>query len=309
MSGHVATTSGPQGDTTGADRLVARGSFMALGAAASFGLITVLARLSYDGGGTPAMVNLFRLSFAVLAAGGLLAVMRIPLCLPKPALPAIIGVSVSLFAGSFCYFYAVVYIPVSLFVLIFYIYPFMVAGYTSIAGRTRLGTLRWMALAVAFVGLAIALSPSSEILDWRGIALSLGAAVCMTSLFAFSTRALRHIDVIPLTFWSNLAAVLLVAAAVPFLGGFTLPTSQVGWVGTLGASACYMFAVLFQFSAIGWTGPARTALYFNLEPIVTMAAAALLLGESLLPLQYVGALLVIGALGLASWADRAPRNG
>ena len=296
MSGQEATIFEPKGGTIEAAPLVVRGSFMALGAAASFGLITVLARLSYDGGGTPAMVNLFRLSFAVLAAGGLLAVIRFPLRVPTSALPAIVGVSVSLFAGSFCYFYAVVYIPVSLFALIFYTYPFMVAVYTSIAGRTPLGPMRWMALAVA-------LSPSSGDLDWRGIALSLGAAVFITSLFAFSARALRHVDVIPLTFWSNLGTVLLVGAAVPFLGGYALPTSQVGWAGMLGASACYMFAVLCQFSAIGWAGPARTAIYFNLEPIVTMAAAALLLGESLLPLQYVGALLVIAALTLAARAD------
>jgi len=310
MSGHDTTTPGPQGDTTGADRLVARGSFMALGAAASFGLITVFARLSYDGGGTPIMVNLFRLSFAVLAAGGLLALMRISLRLPRSVIPAIIGVSVSLFGASICYFYAVVYIPVSLFVLIFYIYPFMVAGYTSLDGRTPLGRMRWTALAIAFAGLAIALSPSSGNLDWRGVVLSLGAAVFVTSLFAFSSRALSRIDVISLSFWSNLGSVFLVVAVVPFLGGFTLPTSPVGWMGTLGASACYMFAVLSEFSAIRWAGPARTALYFNLEPVVTMVAAALLLGESLLPLQYEGALLVIAALVLAARADwTRPQSG
>ena len=128
-------------------------------------------------------------------------------------------------------------------------------------------------------------------------------ALFVTSLFAFSTRALDHVDVIPLSFWSNLGGALLALAVVPFLGGFTLPTNQVGWAGTLGASACYMFAVLCEFSAIRWAGPARTALYFNLEPIVTMAAAALLLGESLLSLQYFGASLVIAALALAARAD------
>ena len=47
MTGDEATNSEPQGDTAGAGSLVSRGSFMALGAAASFGLITVLARFSY----------------------------------------------------------------------------------------------------------------------------------------------------------------------------------------------------------------------------------------------------------------------
>ena len=135
--------------------------------------------------------------------------------------------------------------------------------------------------------------------------MSLGAAVFVTSLFTFSTRALDHVDVIPLSFSSNLGGALLALVVVPLIGGFTLPTNQVGWARTLGASACYMFAGLCEFSAIRWAGPARTALYFNLEPIVTMAAAALLLGESLFSLQYFGASLVIAALALAARADWA----
>ncbi|HJO72585.1 MAG: EamA family transporter [Rhodospirillales bacterium] len=134
----------------------------------------------------------------------------------------------------------------------------------------------------------------------------------MTSLFVFSTRALRLVGIIPMTFWSNLVGVLLAAAVLPFLGSYTLPTSQVGWTGTLGASACYMLAVLCVFSAIHWARPVRAALYFNLEPIVTMASAAQLLGESLLPPQYVGTLLVVAALALAAqaaWARPLSRHG
>jgi drug/metabolite transporter (DMT)-like permease len=44
----------------------------------------------------------------------------------------------------------------------------------------------------------------------------------------------------------------------------------------------------------------RVAPFFNLEPVVTIAVAGLLLGERLNPAQYAGGGLVLVALGLAS---------
>ena len=40
-------------------------------------------------------------------------------------------------------------------------------------------------------------------------------------------------------------------------------------------------------------GAARTAMFFNVEPIVAMTVAAFLLGESLTLVQYAGGELVI----------------
>ncbi len=53
-------------------------------------------------------------------------------------------------------------------------------------------------------------------------------------------------------------------------------------------------------------GAARTAMFFNVEPIVAMTVAAFLLGETLTLVQYAGGELVICALVMSSLADRRP---
>ena len=43
-------------------------------------------------------------------------------------------------------------------------------------------------------------------------------------------------------------------------------------------------------------GPVRTTLFSYIEPVATIGAAFILLGQSLAPLQIVGVLVVVGAL-------------
>ena len=49
-------------------------------------------------------------------------------------------------------------------------------------------------------------------------------------------------------------------------------------------------------------GPAKATLYSYVEPLLTMAAAFVFLGELLMPLQIVGAFIVVGALTAAGVA-------
>jgi drug/metabolite transporter (DMT)-like permease len=57
-----------------------------------------------------------------------------------------------------------------------------------------------------------------------------------------------------------------------------------------------------MFLALHAAGSVRTSLIFNLEPVVAITAAWLLLGERLTHLQIGGVALVIGALTLAGLA-------
>ena len=72
----------------------------------------------------------------------------------------------------------------------------------------------------------------------------------------------------------------------------------------MGSSGCYAAGIFLHFAAILLAGPTRAAMFFNLEPVVAMAVAALLLGESLGVVQYDGGALVIAALVLSTVADR-----
>jgi drug/metabolite transporter (DMT)-like permease len=60
----------------------------------------------------------------------------------------------------------------------------------------------------------------------------------------------------------------------------------------------YILAYTLWSVAIRWIGPVRTAGMMNLEPVVSVAAAALILGERLEPVQLAGCALVLLALML-----------
>ena len=289
---------------TETQRRLALGMGTALLGASLFGFVVPLARYSYEFDSDPVTAALVRLALSASAATLMMFILRRRFAMPRAGIPAALGVTVSSVSTALCYLTAVVYIPVSLAVLIFYTYPLMVAAYTAIVLRSPLGMLRGTAFIAAFAGLAIAFGPSFEGLDWRGVALASAAAVSLTSMFIFSAAALRHVGVVPITFYSNVGSFSAMVVIVYALGGPALPTAGAGWGGLVGSGLCYAVGIFLHFGAINMIGAARTAMFFNLEPIIAMILAAFLLGESLTVVQYAGGALVIGALLMTSLAGR-----
>ena len=285
-------------------RRLALGTGTALLGASLFGFVVPLARFSYEFDSDPATAALVRLALGASVATLTMFILRRRFAMPRAGIPAALGVTIFSVSTALCYLTAVVYIPVSLAVLIFYTYPLMVAAYTAVVQRSPLGMMRGVAFIAAFAGLAIAFGPSFDELDWRGVALAAAAAASLTSMFLFSAAALRHVGVVPITFYSNVGSFSIMVAIVYAFGGPALPTADAGWGGLIGSGLCYAVGIFLHFGAINVIGAARTAMLFNLEPIIAMILAAFLLGESLTLVQYAGGALVIGALVMTSLADR-----
>lgn len=286
---------------------IASGLLLGFLGAGIFGFVTPLARFSYEFGANPATAALFRLCISALAISLLVLALRRRIYLPRAGILPVLGMTITLSAAILCYLSAVAFIPVSLAVLIFYTYPLLVATYTSLVQRVALGARRAAAFVVAFSALVVAFAPSFEVLDGVGVLLAATAAMLLAGLFLFSERALRHVDVIAVTFYSNIGSVPVMIGGVFLLGGLALPAANVGWAGLVGSGLCYALGIFLNFAAINFAGPARTAMVFNLEPVVAMIVAAVLLDERLSLVQYAGGALIIGALVLVSVADR-PRG-
>ena len=79
-------------------------------------------------------------------------------------------------------------------------------------------------------------------------------------------------------------------------GGVALPVTTKGWIGYVALPAFYAISVVCIFGAISMIGSIRAALIMNLEPVFTITAGFLILGQTLTPLQLVGAALVIAAV-------------
>ena len=93
-------------------------------------------------------------------------------------------------------------------------------------------------------------------------------------------------------------------AVVLLTGNWALPEVTWGWWPLAGGALCYAVAINLMFLGTRLAGAARSSMILNLEPVLTIAIAAVLLGERLVPLQLFGAALVIAAVAMTSFKRR-----
>jgi drug/metabolite transporter (DMT)-like permease len=160
----------------------------------------------------------------------------------------------------------------------------------------RAGAIAWAAAAVSTVGLFLLSGTGGEV-HLLGDGLVLVTACCFSLHILATDRAVKDHDVGAL-----LAVQLAVCGLVPLLiavgvGDLELPRGATVWsallVTSLIASALGFFV---QTYAQRHAPPARTALILAGEPAFAGLFAYLLKGETLGPLDWVGAVLILTAI-------------
>ena len=290
---------------TGRDSL--RGALWALASAGGFGLIPALARLAYDAGASPMAVVAGQ--FGLGAAAGAIAAITGPrrYRLGRGAALRTAGVAAAWFLAAISYLGSIATIPVSLAVLILYTFPVLTVLASPLFDRGRIDRISALAALVALAGLALAIGVEATELDGRGLALAGLASLSTAATFLLSRRVVVDDGVVAFNIYLHVFCAALVLAWIAIVGAPALPSTQAGWVPYLGACALYLVAVVMQFGAIRLTGAGRASVAFHAEPLVTIAAAAILLGELLGVRELAGAALVLSAVALSVRAGRPPR--
>lgn len=278
----------------------------ALGSAALYGMVPNFARAAYQDGVPPIESTLFRTALVALAFAALARLRGERLAVPRAALPSFIGQAVATFFVSVAYIGSVQFIPVGLAVIIFYLYPVLIMLLAPVAEGRNPGLFRLLIAVIAFCGLAVAVGPSFDGLDIRGILLA-GVAAAGGALQFFSGRAISRY-MAPSAFGSlvHLSFLLPVLAIALYAGGGQIQFLPGGTAGTqglmflAGVGVAYVFAYMVQMLSLRFAPASTVAPYFNLEPVVTTAIAAVILGERLALNQYAGGGLVLAALVASS---------
>jgi drug/metabolite transporter (DMT)-like permease len=261
----------------------------------SYGSAPVFVRFAYDAGAGPLTLLAARYVVATLVIFAALRLVGRSLAMPagRPFGGAIAGIFFSVMAYS--YLVSIQRIPVSLAALLVFTYPLPVA----LLGRLRGEPLRWpriLAIVAAFIGLAVALGVEIGELDPIGIA---SATVCSLA-YAFGVfyfgHATRGADPMVVTLHAVATAALIFVPLAALDGSLGLPGTTIGLVGIAGVSVTYLVGVLAFFGALVRIGPLKAALLAQLEPVVSILAAVLILQEHLSPVQGLGVALVLGAL-------------
>lgn len=262
----------------------------------SFALTNSMAGLAYKGGADPLTVATARFIVPTLVLALALWVTGARFSLPKSDAIAAVILGLITAGFSFSILNAIEILGVSLAVLIFFLFPLFTSLIVAVMGWEKLTATTIAAALVAFAGLALIFGVNGESLAILGIIYALVGAFGLALVSAVSSRVIRSGDSRQVTFYIVSTAAIVFIAFSLILNDPQLPQTGSGWVGIAGTSVFYACGIIGYFAAIAKIGPAKATLYSYVEPLFTMFAAYLFLGELLAPLQIVGALIVVGAL-------------
>jgi drug/metabolite transporter (DMT)-like permease len=309
------------------DRHVVLGTLAVVVAASLFGMLGSVSRLADERAGVGTIVFVTWRSFLGAAVvGGLIAV-RVargrPLVGPF-GLPARARVSLAIaaLAGivlNLAIFVAFGRITIALALLGFYIYPALVTGAAIALERRRPDRFELLALGMALVGMAVVvlggIDPAVGLtFDPVGLGLALLAAVAQAVFVLVSRHGFAEVPTDEASFsvlFGGFVGFLAVAFVTGNLGALGAPLGgAVAWPyliagGVFGAG---IPTTLFLVG-IRSIGGVRAGILALFEPVVGAGLAALLLGQTLRPVQLVGGALVLAAAAVLQLARPEPGTG
>jgi len=285
------------------------GTLLCLASAAAFGAMGIFGKLAYDEGANVGTLLAARFVLAAALFWVFLALSRGARALR--ALPRRdIGIALALGAVGYSaqaggYFAALERLDASLLSLLVYTFPSIVAVAAIALGRERASRRTAIALALASTGLVMVLAGAAAgALDPLGTALGLAAAVIYSAYILTSEGVAARIGSLALS-----TLVCTGAAATLTLGGAVGGALDPGGVSATGYGWLAAIAVVSTVGAVGLffaglqrVGPTAASILSTLEPVVTVALAFAVFGESLGPTQLAGGVLVL----LAVLAVRTP---
>lgn len=282
------------------------GALLVAASAAAFGALPIFARLAYAAGVDlyGVLVPRFALGSVVLALAALARGATWP---RGRTLLAVLAMGAIGYTGqSFLYFSALKHADASLVALLLYAFPFIVALLAALFLGERLDTARVFALLLASAGLAMTIGGGTGTL--LGIALALGAALVYAVYIVVGTRLLRAVD--PLAASSVICAgaassyAVLASAAALSGDGPRFPAAAAGWLPVISlALVSTALAIAAFFAGLRRLGATLTSVISTLEPVVSVTAAAIVLGERVGAWQAIGGTIVIGT---AAWLALRP---
>jgi drug/metabolite transporter (DMT)-like permease len=271
---------------------------MVLVSAVAFGTLSIFAKLAYNAGLGTEQLLAFRF---VLAAIGMWAVAfavgQSPLNLNRRQVRSLLVVGGVLYtAQALTYFMALRTLPVSLCILIVYIYPSLVVIAGWLVLRRRVSGWHVVALVGSFLGVGL-LVGGAKLVVGVGLIFAFTAPLMYTTFILISERVMASVPPVAASavMMSGTAVVLCVVAA--FAGQLALPMTASAWAISVGIAVVpTMIAISLFLAALPRVGAARASLISTVELLVTVLLAIALLGDRFTVLEAVGGVLVLAAV-------------
>ncbi|WP_419784828.1 DMT family transporter [Pseudodesulfovibrio sp.] len=272
-----------------------QGFIFAVISASAFASLAVLVKLGYDAGLDGAAMMQCRFTFGALILGVALFIKdRSLLRISRTGLLhcAILGM-VIYWLQSTCFVKALTTIPASTTALVLYGHPVLVALLSKMFLGMRLDRTVIFSLIMVVSGCCLVFYDAFlREVEATGLLYAFGAMTFFSGYLVLSQVWLKGLKPLTATFW------VMVFAAV----AFNISGEASAWIHPTGPSMAIgltlgllpgMIALSLLFLAIEKIGSSWTCIFSSIEPVVTLGLAAIILDETVVPLQMGGAALIV----------------
>jgi drug/metabolite transporter (DMT)-like permease len=189
--------------------------------------------------------------------------------------------------------------------------PVAVATASALLGHDRIGPLHWLGAAVSVVGIYFVVGHGAAFggATFRGDLLVMLSVACWTTYTLAGSRLIaRHSPLYVTGTTMALGAVPYFLLALPqIVRTDWAALSTFTWISlVLSALLALCLSYLIWYTAVQRIGPARTAIYSNVVPIVAIGVAAVWLGEPVTSTKLVGAAAVLTGVFLTRLGRAGP---
>jgi len=269
------------------DRL--HGVFLITVSAISFGTMASFARIAYDGGSDPITVLFLRFTIAGIFMLAIMVAKGMAYPRGRTLVTLVFMGALGYVGLSFAFFTALTMAPAGLVAILLYLYPAFVTLLATAFLKRPVTLLKFVALSLTFGGTLLIIGLDSGSGQTLGIVLAITAAVLYSVYIVVGSKVISNAGAF------QASTIIIISAGVAFSGivavkGVKFPGTALGWVAVLAiALVSTALAIVAFFAGLKRIDPANAFMISTLEPVVTVALAVVVLGETLTLNKILGA--------------------
>lgn len=273
----------------------AKGFLYAALSAACFGMLAVLGKLALARGFQATEILQYRFGFASLMLLGWFAATDLSVLRARPKTllkAAFLGVGLYP-VQSFCFMSSLKFIPAATTSLILYFYPVAVTLLSALLFKTRLDRLVALSLGLLVAGCGLVffdafLRSTSQ----TGLALAVASMLIFSCYLLCLEHLLKGENPRTISLYVVIATALVYTIMAPPTGFMELDQAGKALSVLLGLVPTAL-AVTLLYRSVELVGSAKASICSTIEPITTVLASALVLGEAIVPVQVTGMVLIL----------------
>ena len=281
------------------------GIIFALAAGVFFGIIGPVTKTAYNLGAGVGLAIFLRYIVALLIVSPLIPYQKNLIKTYKDNFKLFLLITVASIMLTTGLLISVTYINVSLTIIIFCTYPIIVLTISIFVTKEKIKKIIKFLFITTFIGLFLALSPSTESLKIQGIIFALIASLGASIMIVTNqTMSKKNISPIEINIFINFFNTIFFLVILSLFFEINLDVNLNAFIILLIPSCSYAIALFLQLLAIPRIGQTNTALFLYLEPITGIFGAVLILNEQLTSIQLLGTATVLISLAASTFVTR-----